>query len=253
VSHGLVVALKAEARAILGRGRWEGGTGCAKRSLPLKRLPLPDGFEVMATLSGMGREKAAAGAEFLAGKGVSSLISVGLAGGLSPDMKAGEIILASTIIDEYGGEFNSTFVALDFASEILEENGLKSRQGLLVSTEKALLDVAAKSALYEKTGALAIDMESVGVAAAAAKSGLPFFVMRVVCDEADESISNDLYECLGEGGEVKTGRLIGSCLKRPSMVAEMMGLRRSYVLALSTMGRAWKILLQEGLLSVFSL
>lgn len=250
MSHGLVVALKGEARAMLGRGRWDKAAATGKGALPLKRIELADGGELLVTLSGVGREKAAAGAGFLVGKGVSSLINIGLAGGLSPQVKAGEIILASTIIDEGQGEYGVNPGALEFASVVLGDNGLRSRQGLIVSTETALLDAAAKSALYKKTGALAVDMESAGAGAVAAEKGLPLFVLRVVCDEAGEGISSDLYECLGSDGGVRPGRILKGSFKRPSMVAEMMALRRAYNLALLSMGRAWQALLRGGLLGV---
>lgn len=254
MSSGLVVALKSEARAMLGRGgSWEETPEREKgrRIFPLKRVHCGDGGQLLATLSGVGLEKAALAADFLVDQGVGSLISVGLAGGLDPHLTAGDIIIASSVLGKDDGRYNASGEALDFASKTLEEKGLSARQGLIVSTSMAVLDEAAKKALHEKTGALAVDMESGGVAAAAAKRGLPLFVMRVICDEAADGISADLYECLGEDGRVRPGRLLGSCLKRPSMVTDMMRLRRSFNLALSNMGRSWQALLQGGFLQFF--
>ncbi len=254
MSHGLVVALKGEARAILGRGRWEEASVGSSRPFPLRRTVLDGGGEgeLLSTLCGVGRDNARAGAEFLADKGVLSLINIGLAGGLSPAVKAGEIILASSIISDGEPVYERASKALEFACGALGEKGLKSRQGVIVSTESAILDAEAKGVLYEKTGALAVDMESAGMAAVAAKNALPLFVMRVVCDEAHKGISRDLYECLGVNGGVRPARIIAGSVRRPSMVSEMMALRRSYALALSVMSRAWQVLLQAGFLTHLS-
>jgi len=136
--------------------------------------------------------------------------------------------------------------AVGYASKTLENNGLKVRQGPIISTESAILDKYSKKNIYEKTGALAVDMESGAVAIAAERKGIPLFIMRAVCDDALQAISPELYECLDADGEVRAGQLLGKCLRRPAMVREMMALRRSYNLALSTLGRGWRLLEKAG-------
>jgi nucleoside phosphorylase len=48
--------------------------------------------------------------------------------------------------------------------------------------------VAGKRALRAETGALAVDMESHVAARVAARRGLPFAVVRVISDSADEAL-----------------------------------------------------------------
>jgi len=243
VSIGLVLAMQAEAHAMLGRGHWKG-----KRSIKgeagscVSKIKGPDGRELIAALCGVGPDRAAGGTGLLLNEGVNFLIGAGISGGLSPDLKAGDLVLASMVIDEDGAEYKAAGEALGLASKILTAKSFSVRQGLVISTKTPLFNGSAKKNCYKKTGALAVDMESAGMASTASKKGRPFFIMRAVCDDALQAISPELYECLDADGEVRAGQLLGKCLKRPAMVREMMTLRRSYSLALSTLGRGWRVL-----------
>jgi len=251
VSIGLVLAMKAEARALLGRGVWEAGKG--EGEYPLRRVQLPggNGGELAVTLSGVGIERAAAAAGFLADIGATALINIGISGALNPDMKAGDLVLASTVMDEDGAVFEVNKRLLGSALKIFEAASINVKKDLIISTKRPLLDENSKKKIYKETGALVVDMESAGVAAAAAKKGLPFFIMRLVSDEAGEAISPDLYAALDEkSGVIGPARLLGSCIRRPALVGEMMRLRRPYNLALSTMGRSWQTLLKGGFFSL---
>lgn len=243
MSIGLVLAMKAEARAVLGRGRWRGG----HRACGLRRVQGPKGGELIAALCGVGRDRAVAGAGLLLDEGVGALIGVGISGGLSQELKAGDLVLASEVLDEGKVVYKTTGEGIDFALKTLTARGINVRQGSIVSTSNALLTADAKHDIYEKTGALAVDMESAGLAAVAVKKGVPFFILRAICDDAGEALSPDLYACLSEGGGVRPGQLIGSCIRRPAMVAEMMRLRRSYNLALSALAHGWQALQETGL------
>ena len=255
---GLVVALRAEARAMLGRGGWQkgeahgrgpAGGGGGGAVYPLREIHAASGRGLLASLSGMGAERAQGAAGMLIERGAGSLMSAGISGALSPGLRAGGVILAEGVIVDEGGALRSVNEGvLEFAAAALEKRGMAFSRGTVLSTGRAVLGSRAKAALFRKTGALAVDMESGGVALAAAKAGLPLFVLRTVCDTAAEGISEDLYACLDEEGGLRPGQVLGGCLRRPSMMGEMMRLRRSFGLALVSLGRAWRALVEEGLL-----
>jgi len=247
--------MKAEARAMLGRSQWkEKRDQNGKAGGFLTRIGGHDGTELITTVCGVGPTRSANGAGLLLREGVDGLVGAGISGGLSPDLKAGDLVLATGVIDERGTQYKASESVVDFALKVLEANSLGVRKGLIITTEKPLLDASAKKNFYNKKGALAVDMESAGMASVAVKKGAPFFIMRAVSDEAGEALSPDLYACLDEeSGEIKSRQILGSCIRRPAMVKEMMGLRRPYNLALSKLGQGWKILLKEGLLSYFLL
>jgi hypothetical protein len=181
-------------------------------------------------------------------RGAGSLISAGISGGLSPGLRAGDIILPSGVIDEAGAMRAVHEGVLEFAAGALKKRGMAFSTGPVLSTGRAVLGSRAKAALFRKRGALAVDMESGGVAARAGEGGLPLFVLRTVCDTATEGISEDLYACLDEEGGLRPGQVLSSCMRRPSIMGEMMRLRRSFGLAIVSLGRAWRVLVEEGLL-----
>ncbi len=251
MSIGIVFAMKAEAQAMLGRGHWKGKRSIKGVAEPcVSRIKCPDGRELITTLCGVGAERAAGGSGLLLEEGANFIIGAGISGGLCPELKAGDLVLASKVIDENGAEYEAAGEAIGLASKILTAKSFSVRQGLVITTKTPLLNSSLKKKCYKKTGALAVDMESLGMASAASKKGRPFFIMRVVSDDASEAVSAELYACLDENsGAVKPGQLLGSCLKRPSMVKEMMRLRRPYNLALLRLGQSWHALVRGGFLS----
>ncbi len=58
--------------------------------------------------------------------------------------------------------------------------------GALLAAEAVLASRAAKAAAWTATAALAVDLESGAVAQAARARGLPFAVLRAVCDPAEQ-------------------------------------------------------------------
>jgi hypothetical protein len=58
-----------------------------------------------------------------------------------------------------------------------------------------------KRALFDRTKALAVDMETAAVARAANQSGLPFFAFRIICDPANVSVPEALFRCVDEKGK----------------------------------------------------
>src|ERR1700722_2385286 len=100
---------------------------------------------------------------------IQGVISIGLAGALSPLLKVGEVVIADQVISG--------------AERWRCDNGWRVRlaarlpaahQGPMAGSETILEDAEAKAALHDTTGALAGDMESEVAARFAAARGLPF-------------------------------------------------------------------------------
>jgi adenosylhomocysteine nucleosidase len=82
---GIVVAVTAEARSLVKQSVANGELIC-----------LPDG--AMLTVSGMGPKRATMASRALLEKGATALLSWGSAGGLSPNLFPGSLILPKTVI-----------------------------------------------------------------------------------------------------------------------------------------------------------
>ncbi|MBE7157305.1 MAG: hypothetical protein INR62_02505 [Rhodospirillales bacterium] len=102
------------------------------------------------------------------------VISSGYAGGLDPALRVGDLLLAQNRSDPT----LSAAVQTNLDPDSLF-NGALSTQPAAAET------VAAKAALHASTGALGVDMETVWIAAACVRAGIPLVSLRVISDAAD--------------------------------------------------------------------
>lgn len=163
---GVVTGLKTEIAAL--EAAWKG-----------------DGFAYFA--AGGSAARAAAAAADMAAKGAKLLISAGVAGALDPNARPGDLVLAASVIAPDGRSYAADE---SWRGKITAALGPGSRWQFpaILGSDAAILSVAAKAELFSRTGAVAVDMESHGVARAAAEAGIPFLAMRAIADPADRAI-----------------------------------------------------------------
>lgn len=237
---GLVIALPGEAKALLGTGRW---TRIAGRRV--RRFRLPDGTGIACALSGAGTGNALSAARWLGGPGGATALAVlGVSGGLDPSLRAGDLVLPSSVVED-GGEGYAVWSAdpasIEGARASLAAEGLPVRVGAIVTSSQARLTPEGKRSLFRNRRALAVDMESAAVARAAGESGLPFFCLRAVCDAADRTVPRELLECLDEDGRARPLFLLRALGRRPSLAFDLARTGVEFAAALSTLGRAWRV------------
>jgi nucleoside phosphorylase len=61
-------------------------------------------------------------------------------------------------------------------------------QGRLLTSPKAIGSLSEKAALFQQTGAAAVDMESLAIAEIAHTHQLPFIAIRVIVDSAGDTL-----------------------------------------------------------------
>jgi len=243
---GLVVALAAEGRALLGTRGWLRAGG--RR---IRRTRLPDGTRLLCARSGVGAERALSAARWLVDEGVTALAVIGVSGGLDPSLESGDLVVAETVL-EYGrgaaGREWSTDAgraALLYAT--LAAEGLPVSRGAVIVASRAILTTEGKGPLHGRFGALAVDMESAGVARAASERKLPLVVLRAVCDTADQSVPPDLLDVVGDGGGVLPSVLVRRLAHRPSLALDLLRMERAFSAALDSLRRAWSAQNRAGL------
>ncbi len=148
-------------------------------------------------------------------QGADALVSFGLAGGLNPALRPGTIIVPATVLSEGRLYAADPVVAGRF--------GGLSGHSLLAGTAIAA-DAATKSRLHSETGADAIDLESGGVARFAGASGLPFVVVRAICDPAESNLPPVALQALDPAGSISAIRVLRSLLRHPGQVAALVTL-----------------------------
>ena len=142
------------------------------------------GGDVVVT--GMGRGRAeAAGSGLAAGLSPGSPVAVaGIAGGLHPDLRPGDVMVATEVRTAEGGTVRDLPSAALLADE-LRRNGLTVRVGPLLSSPTIVRSARAR-ARAAATGAIAVDMESAHLAARLAAH--PLAVVRTIGDTGQRGL-----------------------------------------------------------------
>ena len=94
----------------------------------------------------------------------------------------------------------------------------------MLGAEDVVASAAAKATLFAATGAAAVDLESGAVARVATEHGLPFAVLRAICDPAERDLPPAALIALDRRGAVGVMRVIGSVLAHPGQLAALLAL-----------------------------
>ena len=131
---------------------------------------LPDG--IPTRVAGGSRERAAQAALDLADGGAGGIVSFGFCGGLDPQLSAGDLVVADGVVTADGVRRPA-----DADLTLYLRDRLGGRGGWMLGIDKVIASPTEKRVLFDRTRAVAVDMESHGVALAAP---IPFVVLRVV-------------------------------------------------------------------------
>jgi adenosylhomocysteine nucleosidase len=154
-------------------------------------------------------------AEALLEQGATALVSFGLAGGLDPLLRPGTLIVPGTVLHH-----DQCFTA---DAALGEWFGGQTRHVLLAALA-VISTPAEKRALHERTGAHAVDLESGAVAQIAHRHGVPFAVVRAICDPAERGLPPLALEALDAEGRLLPLRVIRSLARRPRQIRTLMAL-----------------------------
>lgn len=162
--------------------------------------------------------------------GCRGLISFGVAGGLSPDLRAGTCVVASGIVSSNG------HVATDRNwSHALLQAMPSAVTGMLAGASGPVATPTQKRALHRATGALAVDTESHLVADVAAHYRLPMVALRVICDPAARTLPDIALRAIRADGTTDVYMLLRGLLLRPDKVPTLLKIAREARLARATL------------------
>jgi adenosylhomocysteine nucleosidase len=113
--------------------------------------------------------------EFLSATRPDLLISAGFAGGVTEDLRAGDLVLAENFSDRQ---------LLSTAQRALAAQ--KVRTISLLTSESIIDSIAERNRIVKEHGAAAIDMETEFIASACTAHGVPMLSLRVVSDTVHE-------------------------------------------------------------------
>lgn len=143
-------------------------------------------------------------------KDCRGLISFGVAGGLAPDLEPGTCVVASSILS------GRTRIATDMEwSQKLLQTMSDAIYGPIMGVPAPVPHPSAKRALFQRTGAVAVDMESHIVASVAAAHGMPVAAIRVITDPAVRALPQSALVAMRPNGTTDIVAMIRTVMQRP--------------------------------------
>jgi hopanoid-associated phosphorylase len=152
--------------------------------------------------------------------GCRAVLSFGLAGGLDPHLTPGDVIVASGVVANGQRWLAHAAVAESLASS-LTAGGVRTRVAEIAGVDAPVLNASDKAAIRAETGAAAVDMESHVAAAFAARHGLIFAALRIVCDPASRTLPPIVANALRANGGIDHLAMLGSLLRQPTQLAAL--------------------------------
>jgi hopanoid-associated phosphorylase len=207
-------------------------TGLASEAAIARRIGL-----IAAAGAGTRAGTEAAIAELVAA-GVPGLVSFGIAGGLAPALSPGTLLLPPAVRSVSGEGY---FVDVEWHARLraaARAGALSVVVGGMLGADRIAATAEAKARVHSETGAIAVDLESHLVAAAARRARLPFVILRAIADPANRTLPKAALIPLAQGGEPRLLRVLGSLVREPWQISGLLELRRD--------ARAALVALEQG-------
>ncbi len=196
---------------------------------------IPHGCRVI--VSGSGNAQLAGKIESAIAEGARAVISVGIGGGLAPDLQIGSVVIADDVIGA-GARYHAD---ADW-SDALALRIADARRGAIAGTDAVVTEPADKAALHRDTGALAVDMESHIAAGVASAYGLPFAALRTISDLADERLPPAVLGAVDAQGHVRLGPVLVAVAKNPLQIPALIRTGRGSEAAMKQLLRCLDLL-----------
>lgn len=222
---GIVVALPAEARSLVD-----------VRPAFDRIIAIQGGHHL--TVAGTGSEWARQGAERLLASGAEALLSWGCAGGLSPTLKPGALVVPEIVLGADGTALaTSETWRSPWRDRLARWQTPVTSAGILAESLRITASSEAKRSLAAATGAVAVDMESATLARFAARHDLPFLAIRAIADPVEMDLPRAIGIALDARGDVDLSRLLGHACRHPGQFLELARLGRAFAAAMRSLRR----------------
>jgi hopanoid-associated phosphorylase len=149
-------------------------------------------------------------------QGYRGVISFGIAGGLASNLRTGDWVVASAVLDSDAplatdAEWSSSLVATIPGATYAP----------ILGVDAPVAEAAMKRELHKTTGACAVDMESHVMGRLATAHGLVFAAARVIIDPAERTIPSAALLGMKPGGGANAGAVLRDLVARPSQLLSL--------------------------------
>lgn len=174
-----------------------------------------DGESAILAVTGGNPARARAAAEALRDNGAVGLMSFGLAVGLAPVLRPGDVVVADNVVLPDGRSIQTDPAWRAALLQRLGGSGLKVRVARIAGSDELPASAVAKRRAFQATFAAALDTDSHAVAEVAAAAGLPLLVVRAVAEPAEEMRPAVASAANGANGQPRSLAVVGLLAKRP--------------------------------------
>lgn len=219
------------------------GVGTAMRLAGLKAFSChTGGHDLLLLLSGMGFDNAARAAEAAIREWRPNLlVSAGFCGGIAPELKVGDVVVAKQMVIVTGNGPEEVPVLFSAAGQnfVARESGMRVCGGLFASTPVIMSKKRLAGMLSAGSTNPVVEMESAAVAIIAVENSIPLLAIRAVSDPADEELDFSLDEFCDRGRHrISTRKVLLTALKRPRIVPQLIRLARNSRVAANSLTAA---------------
>ncbi len=151
-------------------------------------------------------------------QGCRGIISFGIAGALDHHLKPGAYVVGSAVID-VTGERHPTCPQWSGKLLLALPGAVHAP---IAGSEGPVAHPAVKRLLHKKTGAAIVDMESHLAARLAARHGIAFVALRVVCDPAHRALPSAALAGMRDDGSTDGFAVLRGIAGRPSVIPGVM-------------------------------
>jgi hopanoid-associated phosphorylase len=176
---------------------------------------------------------------------IRGVISFGVAGGLDPSLKSGDVVVATEVTAGDARWFAGLSLAEDQIAT-LAMGGRRIVRGGLAGVEEVVVAQAGKAALRSETGAAAVDMESHIAAAYATEAGLPFAALRVISDPASRALPALARAAIKANGDVDLRKIFRGVVQNPRTLRALVSTGIDFNRALKSLRGCRGFLLGHG-------
>ena len=221
---GIVVALPAEFKPLKRHFTF---TPSGKRQVENQSIRVfrsgTRGASIVAAITGVGARSAALATQLLLNEyAVAGVLCAGLAGALSEELEPGDIVVAQdTLAVPCPNASDATLTP--YASDpewhklalSLGDPDQRTWSGRVVTSERVITSAAEKRRVGRSYDALAVDMESAGVARVAHERRTPFLAVRAISDNARDDLPDVVARWGGGSSEHGRGERPGRAFPSP--------------------------------------
>lgn len=183
------------------------------------------GHELVIAYSKIGKVFSAITASVMLERfGAQTLLFSGVAGGISKELKIGDLIMARSLCQHdvdivafghpYGFIPEGTLMIesdanlRSLASEVAIDMGVELYEGIIATGDQFVASSERKSWIQQTFNADALEMEGASVACVCQNFDVPFFVLRAISDTADGGASDDFDAFLKSSAAVSAAFIL---------------------------------------------